>query len=148
MANQDNDKDQPKISRVEDKDDLTEEDLKTNYLFGNGKMKSATAPGMESQGMGGQHFGENNLTRSGNDQANPPRYAGESNAYFNRTEPSEEHPENENFKPAEQQGEPNIPGPNELPDQQKVGEDQQPAKGGAAGTGQGYQEGTADSDGK
>ena len=55
---------------------------------------------------------------------------GEGNAYFRRTQPAEEHPENENFVAREQEGGPgkedaetNIPGPNELPDQQKVGED-------------------------
>jgi hypothetical protein len=135
----------PKAYRVEDDDNLEEKDLKTHYLFGEGKMKSTTDPGMEGQGMGGEKFGDNNLTPSGNDKGNPPQNAGTDNAYFNRTQPAEEHPENSNFEPKEQEGQPNIPGPNELPDQQKVGEDNggkhpQPQEP--------YREGTADDDGK
>jgi hypothetical protein len=125
----------------------------------------------EGQPVGGQNFGKNNNTSAANDKNNPSRYAGNSNAYFNRTEPSEEHPEDSNFKVPKQAGAPdydkaqaysaissanpkpekvergdgendrphkgdssyreetgdndyvNIPGPNDLPDQQKVGED-------------------------
>ena len=122
--------------------------------------------------MGGQNFGENNNTPSGDDKNNPSENAGYDNAYFKRTEPSEEHPEDTNFRSPEQEGAPNydkaqpysnmttedpkpepvergngendrphksadyvegtddsdgeqqtnIPGPIELPDQQKVGE--------------------------
>lgn len=156
--------------RVEDDKNLDEKDLKTHYLFGNATVKDGSAPGMEGEGMGGESFGQNNLTPSGD--AQPSQYAGYDNAYFNRTQPSEEHPENVNFKSDEQQGapdytqarpkaeggnpnikeeressdadnqpapntyqegtadndgkgdaQPNIPGPQELPDQQKVGED-------------------------
>lgn len=128
----------PNAYRVEDDSNLDEKDLKTHYLFGDGKMKDPNAPGMEGQGMGGQAFGQNNLTPSGNDKDNPSQTAGTGNAYFNRTQPAEEHPENSNFKPGKeantyQEGtadndgkgdeQINIPGPNELPDQQKVGED-------------------------
>jgi hypothetical protein len=125
----------------------------------------------EGQPAGGQNFGKNNNTSAANDKNNPSQYAGNSNAYFDRTEPSEEHPEDSNFKVPKQAGAPdydkaqaysatntaepkpekvergdgendrphkgendyqegtadndnvNIPGPNELPDQQKVGED-------------------------
>jgi hypothetical protein len=63
--------------RVEDDDNLEEEDLKRTFLFGKGKMKSTTDPGMEGQGMGGQNFGSNKLTPAGNDPANPPQNAGE-----------------------------------------------------------------------
>ena len=128
----------PNAYRGEDDSNLDEKDLKTHYLFGDGKMKDPNAPGMEGQGMGGQAFGQNNLTPSGNDKDNPSQTAGTGNAYFNRTQPAEEHPENSNFKPGKeantyQEGtvdndgkgneQTNIPGPNELPDQQKVGED-------------------------
>jgi hypothetical protein len=51
------------------------------------------------------------------------------NGYFARTAPSDEDTANNNFKAAHQEGEPNydaaqsnIPGPQEVPDQQKVGE--------------------------
>ena len=159
----------PKASVVEDKDNLTEDDLKREFLV-NGDEKK---PVREGTGTGGENFGNNNLTPSANDKNNPSQYAGNSNAYFDRTEPSEEHPENSNFKPENPAGspdydeaqparantatepkpekvergngendrphkgntyeegtadndEPNIPGPNELPDQQKVGEDVDP----------------------
>lgn len=119
----------PNAYRVEDDNNLEENDLKRTYLFGDAKMKSSNEPGMEGQGMGGQNFGENNITSGGNDKDNSPQNAGENNAYFKRTQPAEEHPEDENFVAQNQQGEPtkkdepNIPGPQELPDQQKVGED-------------------------
>jgi hypothetical protein len=142
---------------------------------GNGVNSSAITAGnakpvREGQPAGGQNFGKNNNTSAANDKNNPSQYAGNSNAYFDRTEPSEEHPESTNFKDSNQEGAPdydsaqpyskmnsadpkpekvergngendrphkgdtgyqestddddeiNIPGPNELPDQQKVGE--------------------------
>ena len=115
-------------------------------------MKSTTDPGMEGQGMGGQTFGENNLTPAGNEKDNPPQNADEHNAYFSRTQPAEEHPENSNFVAKGQEGGPgkeeetNIPGPQELPDQQKVGEDDGGQK--KPNPQEPYREGTADSDGK
>ncbi|HEY4198246.1 MAG TPA: hypothetical protein VGM63_22050 [Mucilaginibacter sp.] len=141
----------PNAYRVEDADNLEEEDLKRSYLFGSAKMKSTEEPGMEGQGMGGQNFDRNNLIPAGNDKANPPQNAGEGNAYFRRTQPAEEHPEDENFVAQSQEGEPgkkeepNIPGPQELPDQQKVGEDTKENKNGPNPQ-QNYQEGTVDSD--
>ena len=120
--------DKPRAYRVEDDDNLEEKDLKRSYLFGKGKMKSTDAPGMEGQGMGGSKFGQNNLTPAGNDKANPSQNAGYENANFRCNEPLEEHLENSNFVAQERQdspdkdgGQPNIPGPNELSDQQKVG---------------------------
>jgi hypothetical protein len=135
-------KPQPTASRVEDDDNLDEDDLKTSYLFGSSQVKDASAPGMESEGMGGEKFNQNNLTPPGNDAANPSQYAGNTNEYFRRNEPLEEHPENSNFKLQAQEGEPNTPGPGEVPDQQKVGE------GGNSNSEQQYNEGTADNDGK
>jgi hypothetical protein len=122
----------PNAYRVDD-DNVEEKDLEKSFLFGDGETKPVT----EGQPMGGQKFGENNITPSGDDKNNPSQNAGYSNAYFSRTEPSEEHPENSNFKPDEDESydegtadngngestQPNIPGPNEVPDQQKVGED-------------------------
>ena len=104
MANQQESKkeDQPTGYRVEDDDNLEEKDLKRSALFGTGEMKKTTDRGMEGQGMGGEKFGENNLTPAGNDQDNPAQNAGENNAYFKRKQPAEEHPENENFKAGEQ----------------------------------------------
>lgn len=157
--------DKPNAYRVGD-DNVEEKDLKKSLLFG----KDETKPVREGEPMGGHSFGENNLTNSGDDKNNPSQNAGYTNAYFKRTEPSEEHPEYTNFKPTDQEGrsdydkampklsteendndgdkagngdkpkpqqgyeegtadnsgngnnQPNIPGPNEVPDQQKVGE--------------------------
>ena len=146
------DHDKPSAHRVDDDNNLEENDLKRTYLFGSSKVKSTNAPGMEGQGMGGQNFGKNNLTPSGDDEANPSQNAGYDNAYFRRTQPAEEHPEDSNFVAQNQQGsagksddQTNIPGPNELPDQQKVGEgkgEQRPTPQ------QEYQEGTVDNDGQ
>lgn len=153
--------DKPNAYRVDDDENTDENDLKRT-LFG----ENQTRPVMEGQPMGGQNFGSNNVTPSGDDKNNPSQNAGYSNEYFRRTEPAEEHPENSNFKPRDQEGrsdyskamqssadnanpgngdapkksdqtyqegtadndgesnaKPNIPGPNEVPDQQKVGED-------------------------
>lgn len=146
----------PNAYRVEDDDNLEEKDLKKTYLFGNAQMKRTDEPGMEGQGMGGQSFGSNNLTPAGNDEANPAQNAGEGNAYFRRTQPAEEHPEDENFVPATQEGgpggkenEPNIPGPQEVPDQQKVGEETTSEQDKhRPNPQQEYQEGTVDDDGR
>jgi hypothetical protein len=153
QAEKTTDSDQPNAYRVDDDKNLEEKDLKRTYLFGDAKMKSATDPGMEGQGMGGHSFGENNLTPAGNDQANPPQNAGEQNPYFRRTQPAEEHPEDENFVAPEQEGGPgdinadvNIPGPQELPDQQKVGENVT-EKENRPNPQTEYKEGTADNDG-
>jgi len=118
---------QPNAYRVDDDNDQEEKDL---------KRSSDEHPVSEGQPMGGQNFGSNNVTPSGDDKNNPSQNAGYSNAYFKRTEPAEEHTESNNFKPdekptynegtvdndGEDNGKPNIPGPGELPDQQKVGE--------------------------
>jgi hypothetical protein len=156
----------PEAYRVDDDNNLNEDDLERS-LFINSTDKNK--PVMEGIGMGGENFGKNNLTPAGDDKNNPSQNAGYSNAYFARTEPSEEHPEDNNFKVLNQEGKPdytkaqpdttiknenpkpekaergngendrphsqqyyekengdtenvNIPGPNELPDQQKVGE--------------------------
>lgn len=146
--------DKPNAYRVDDDNNLEEKDLKRTYLFGDAKMKSTDDPGMERQGMGGQSFGENNLTPAGNDEANPPQNAGEENAYFRRTQPAEEHPEDENFIPRNQEGGPgkksdvNIPGPQELPDQQKVGENTNRQDEHKPNPQEEYREGTADNDGQ
>ncbi|MDF2431529.1 MAG: hypothetical protein JWP44_1160 [Mucilaginibacter sp.] len=158
---------QPNASRVDDEDNITEDDLKRRLFITDDDKK----PVREGSGEGGQNFGKSNSTPAANDKNNPSQYAGNTNAYFDRTEPMEEHPENYNFKDKRQEGEPdyskaqpsstitteapkpekvergdgendrphkgntyyegnddddeqaNIPGPDELPDQQKVGED-------------------------
>lgn len=158
----------PNAWRVDDEENITEEKLERNLY---GKSEDNTSPVREGQPMGGQSFGKNSNTPAGDDKNNPSQNAGYGNAYFARTEPSEEHPENTNFTPGTQDGEPdydkaqpsanisnespkpekvergngendrphkgntyqegtadnesepNVPGPNELPDQQKVGED-------------------------
>ena len=170
---------EPNAYRADDGAGLDEEDLKKQYLFGKGNFEPHPT---EGQGTDGQKFGEENLTPAGNDKNNPSQLAGSTNAYFDRKEPSEEHPEDSNFTAINQEGAPsyskatsktktmentspkpeeikrgdgendrphpqqpyfegtgdndgtdgdeiekeeretNIPGPNELPDQQKVGE--------------------------
>lgn len=86
---------------VEDDNNLEEKDLKRNYLFGSSEDADANQPGMEGEGYGGHNFGKTVVTTSGDDPANPSQNAGSTNPYFKRTEPSEEHPENNNFKPGE-----------------------------------------------
>lgn len=145
--------DKPNAYRVDDDKNLEEKDLKRTYLFGDAKMKSTDDPGMEGQGMGGHSFGENHLTPAGNDEANPPQNAGEGNPYFRRTQPAEEHPEDENFVARDQEGgpgkpEPNVPGPQELPDQQKVGENASQQDEHKPNPQEEYREGTADNDGQ
>jgi hypothetical protein len=98
----------PTATIVEDDSNLEENDLKRTYLFGKSEDKNPDQPGFEGEGMGGQSFGKNNVTPSGDDQANPSQNAGYANAYFKRTEPSEEHPEDTNFKDGEQAGEPDY----------------------------------------
>ena len=154
----------PTAVRVDDKNDIDEKSLERSFT-GNEEN-----PVKEGTGMGGQNFGNNNVTPAGDDKNNPSRTAGYDNAYFARNEPSDEHPEDSNFTSAEQDGapdyaaaqgitttgetpkpepvergngendrpheeepytegtddsdeEPNIAGPGELPDQQKVGEE-------------------------
>lgn len=149
----------PNAYRVNDENNIEEKDLEKTYLFGKGDFHPNPT---EGKGIGGSNFGEQHLTPSGDDKNNPSRNAGYTNAYFARTEPSDEHPENENFKPVYQEGSPdydkaqpkpekvergsgendrpnatspyresrkeddtdkeNIPGSQELPHQQKVGE--------------------------
>lgn len=164
---------QPGGRRVDNGAGLNEEDIEKTFLFGKG---GNPANPTEGKGAGGQNFGQENNTPAGNDKNNPTQMAGHTNAYFDRNEPSDEHPEDSNFtvkdqegspyyskaqpndtamentdpkpekvergngendRPHEQQpyyegtddndgngdGKPNVPGPNEVPDQQKVGED-------------------------
>lgn len=159
----------PSAWRVDDEKNLTEEHLERNLY---GKAESNMKPVKEGQAMGGHSFGKSNVTPAGDDRNNPSQNAGYTNPYFARTEPLEEHPEDNNFKARSQDGAPdyakaqpyanwknetpkpeppergngendrpheetgyregtidnenepnvNIPGPNEVPDQQKVGE--------------------------
>ncbi|WP_183560760.1 hypothetical protein [Mucilaginibacter sp. SP1R1] len=88
--------DKPNAYRVDD-DNLEEKDLKRSFLVSDDDMKKQDSPGMEGKGMGGQNFGQNNLTPSGDDEANPSQTAGYTNEYFRRTQPAEEHPENSNL---------------------------------------------------
>jgi hypothetical protein len=106
--NDNNEQDKPNAYRVEDDDNLEEKDLRrTTFMFGS-EEKSGEEEGMESNGAGGQRFGENANTPSGDDKNNPSQNAGYSNEYFRRTEPSDEHPENSNFKDANQLGQSNY----------------------------------------
>jgi hypothetical protein len=163
--------DKPNAYRADDGAGLDEKALEKTFLFGKGNFEPHPT---EGKSEGGQNFGKENLTPAGNDKNNPSQLAGSTNAYFNRKEPSEEHPEDSNFTAKDQEGAPNyskaistktmentspkpeevkrgdgendrphpqqtytegtadddgtddgevnIPGPNELPDQQKVGE--------------------------
>lgn len=97
----------PNAYRVDDDGNADEASLRKNYIIG-GEMKNANAPGMEGEGMGGHKFGGTSNPPTGDDPANPSRNAGYSNGYFARTEPSQENPENNNFKSQQQQGEPDY----------------------------------------
>ncbi|MDB5001461.1 MAG: hypothetical protein JWP67_1938 [Mucilaginibacter sp.] len=157
LNNEDN---KPHAYRVEDDSNLEEKDLRRSFLFGKGdEEKTGNEPNMEGSGTGGQRFGKSSDTPAGDDKNNPSQNAGYTNEYFRRTEPSDEQPENNNFKDPNQLGQPNytqaadasktgqsdeentgpvkdadgyargttgsntnIPGPNELPEQQQVGE--------------------------
>ncbi|GAA4918269.1 hypothetical protein [Mucilaginibacter defluvii] len=91
---------------VDDDSNLKEENLKKSIL--GGEVKKADAPGMESHGYGGHAFGEENNTPSGDAPNNPSQNAGYTNAYFARTEPSDEKNDKVNFKSDEQDGEPDY----------------------------------------
>lgn len=148
------------VTKVDDDDNADEKDLKRTYMFGDSKDDNPDRKGYESHGMGGQNFGEPNVTRSGDDPANPSQNAGYSNDYFKRTEPLEEHPEDQNFKPTSQEGAPNESqqdigsgqddvGYREDPEQEKVGGGEPEVNGdhSASGDSNQYQTGTADNDG-
>ncbi|PTQ94083.1 hypothetical protein C8P68_107146 [Mucilaginibacter yixingensis] len=113
--------------RVEnDHNGVEEKDLRRSAILGQGKMHNVH----EGLPMGGHKFQQDgNPTPLGDDPANPSRYAGYTNAYFARTAPSEEYPENNNFKPVYQQGAPDyeaahthIDSPQKQSEQQMVGE--------------------------
>lgn len=132
--------------KVEDDSNLDEKALRTRNVIWGGEMADADSPGHESHGMGGHAFGEMNETRSGDDPANPSRNAGYNNEYFRRTEPSEEHPENQNFKPDHQEGTPDEDmGKQETPGYANA--TGQLGEGGAEGNPDKIQEGTAYHDG-
>ncbi|MCR8560592.1 hypothetical protein KXD93_23255 [Mucilaginibacter sp. BJC16-A38] len=139
----------PNAWRVEDDENLDEKNLERNLY---GKSENNMKPVKEGQPMGGQSFGKNSNTPAGDDKNNPSQNAGYSNAYFARTEPLEEHTESNNFKPKEQDGEPNYAKaqpyanlsdaePKPDPVERGNGENDKPHKGA-----DGYQEGTADNE--
>ncbi|MBB5394497.1 hypothetical protein [Mucilaginibacter sp. AK015] len=156
--NDNNEQDKPRAYRVEDDDNLEEKDLRrTAFMFGS-EEKTGNEPGMEANGAGGDRFGENSNTPSGDDGNNPSQNAGYSNDYFKRTEPSEEHPENNNFKDPNQLGQSNYTeSTGAVPTGQSDSENEGPAKDGEENDSdtadnrnqsqQSYQEGTADNDG-
>jgi hypothetical protein len=143
---------EPHAYRVEDDDNLEEKDLrKTTFMFGS-EEKDGTEPGMEANGAGGERFGQNSSTPSGDDPNNPSQNAGYSNEYFKRSEPSEEHPEQNNFKDPNQLGQSNYTeSSGAVPTGQSDEENEGPAKESSEENKQEqnteYQEGTADNDG-
>ncbi|HEK19268.1 MULTISPECIES: hypothetical protein [unclassified Mucilaginibacter] len=146
---------QPNAYRVEDDDNLEEKDLRREtFMFGS-EEKEANKPGMEGQGYGGQSFGEDNNTPSGDDGNNPSRNAGYGNEYFKRSEPAEEHPEFNNFKDPNQLGQPNFTQSSGAAltgqsDEENAGPKQEDAGNGNNNSDDqnlSYQEGTADNDG-
>ena len=144
-----NEKQKPSAYRIEDDGDLEEKDLEKNFLFAG--HDETNKPVREGTGAGGESFGQDNNTPSGNDKNNPTQYAGNTNSYFARTEPSEEHPEDSNFTAKDQDGsrdynkaQPALSTVNETPKPEKVergdGENDRPHPQ------ETYQEGTADND--
>ncbi|WP_461453058.1 hypothetical protein [Mucilaginibacter sp.] len=102
---QTNNNTEPNAYRTDDGAGLDEKDLEKTYLFGKGDFEPHPT---EGQGTGGEKFGQENLTPAGNDKNNPSQLAGSTNAYFDRKEPSEEHPEDSNFTVKNQDGAPNY----------------------------------------
>ncbi|WP_114941818.1 hypothetical protein [Mucilaginibacter endophyticus] len=140
---------QPKGYKINAEGNEEEKDLKRTSLFGSSSMKSPDDEGMEGKGMGGHNFGRNNITQAGNDQANPSQMAGNNNAYFNRTQPAEEHPENNNFKAPAQEGEADYDKAMHGGGEENPGESDAVGKteDGNYNPDSPYQEGTADEDG-
>jgi hypothetical protein len=104
-----NEENTPGGYQVEDDTNKEQKDLERTFLFGKGdEEKSADEPAMEAEPQGGHSFGQNNKTPSGDDANNPSQNAGYSNEYFRRTEPSDEHPENNNFRDPNQLGQSNY----------------------------------------
>jgi hypothetical protein len=142
----------PTASRVEDDSNLEEKDLrKTTFMFGS-EEKDGTEPGMEANGAGGQRFGENSNTPSGDDGNNPSQNAGYSNEYFKRSEPAEEHPEQNNFKDPNQLGQSNYTEstgavPTGQSDEENEGPEKEDSEDNKHEQNTTYQEGTADNDG-
>jgi hypothetical protein len=95
----------PNAWRVDDDKNLKEKNLERNLY---GKSEHNMKPVMEGKAMGGHSFGKNSNTPARDDKNNPSQNAGYSNAYFARTEPSEEHPEYSNFKVKDQEGVPDY----------------------------------------
>ncbi|WP_295769135.1 hypothetical protein [uncultured Mucilaginibacter sp.] len=132
--------------KVEDDNNLDEKALKARNVIWGGEMADAETPGHESHGMGGHAFGEINETPSGDSPGNPSRNAGYKNEYFRRTEPAEEHPENQNFQPDHQEGAPDeYMGKEESPSFQAANDNKH--EGGAEGNPDRIQEGTTYHDG-
>lgn len=129
-AYNDNEQDaKPTATRIEDNSNLEEKDLRrTAFMFGS-EEKNGDEPGMEGNPAGGQSFGETGNTPSGDDKDNPSQNAGYTNEYFRRTEPSDEHPENSNFKDPNQLGQSNYTeSSGAVPTGQSDGENSAPAK--------------------
>jgi hypothetical protein len=149
LNNEDN---KPNAYRVEDDDNLEEKDLRhTMFMFGT-EEKSGEEPGMEGNAAGGQNFGENSNTPSGDDKNNPSQNAGYSNEYFRRSEPLEEHPENANFKDANQLGQSNYSEatgavPTGQSDEENSGPEKDSSEGNKHEQNENYLEGTVDNDG-
>jgi hypothetical protein len=100
--------DKPHGYRVENDHNLEEKDLRRKaFMFGS-EEKTGNEPGMEGTPSGGQRFGKSSNTPAGDDKNNPSQNAGYTNEYFRRTEPSDEHPEYNNFKDPSQLGQSNY----------------------------------------
>ncbi|MES2265914.1 MAG: hypothetical protein V4520_04080 [Bacteroidota bacterium] len=156
----------PTAYEVKDDDNLEEKDLRREVFMFGSEEKNGEEQGMEANGAGGQRFGENANTPSGDDGNNPSQNAGYSNEYFKRSEPSEEHPEHNNFKDPNQLGQSNYTeatgaAPTGQSDDENEGPVKESEEGGERVTEgdsndteanrnesqQSYQEGTADNDG-
>jgi hypothetical protein len=152
LTNDNNEQDKPTAYRVEDDDNLEEKDLRrTTFMFGS-EEKTGDEPGMEANGAGGQRFGENSSTPSGDDANNPSQNAGYSNDYFKRSEPLEEHPENDNFRDPNQLGQSNYSEatgavPTGQSDEENTGPEKESAEENRHEQNETFQQGTADNDG-
>src|ERR1700761_3466720 len=85
----------PNAWRVQGDKNIEEKTLERN-LYGN--SRDNMNPVKEGQAMGRHRFRQNHSSLCGKHKNHPTQYGRNSNPYFDRTEPMEEHPEHNNFK--------------------------------------------------
>jgi hypothetical protein len=101
--------DKPHGYRVEDDSNLEEKDLRRKaFMFGSGRENRQRARYGRQPLPVVNVLAKSSNTPAGDDKNNPSQNAGNTNEYFSRTEPSDEHPEYNNFKDPSQLGQSNY----------------------------------------